>query len=525
MADETRPAIGMSVGATALAAVTAERAITRRPVLTLYPDRPPQIGVPTENPDIGEPGLVITGFVDQVGVSAPVLASDGSAHRGEQLLADGLHALAYSATEGRPLPPAVAVTYPAHWPQTAVDALRAALSRVPEWSQHPVLLISDASAALTALQANPGLPAGGVIAVCDFGGSGSSITLVDAANHCEPIDVTVRHTGFSGDLIDQALLDHVIADLTAEGSLEGASAIGSLARLRDQCRNAKEQLSTNTVTELPVDLPGFHSGVWLTRAELEEVIREPFDRFLEVVRNALDRNGIQPAALAAVVSVGGGANIPALTNGLSERFGVVVSSPRPHLTAAIGAALRVAGDPAGTVAPTPITPAVPAAEPVAPPPPMPPEAAPAWPVPAPVPGPPEITPAATDTAPIPHAAALPGPAVDYQPFPDDSGRAAASWYRQPMPVILAIALAVLIAGIIAVIALRHAADSEPATSTVTSEPSEPSEPAGPTVAGVPPVEPPTGTAPEAPAPSEERASPGEPAHQPTPENPETPTTP
>jgi hypothetical protein len=474
MADETTPAMGMSVGATALAAVTADRAVTRTPVLTLYRRRSSEVGVPSENPnlnpDIGEPGLVITDFVDRVGDPAPVVATDGSTHRAEQLLADGLHALAYVATQGRPLPPAVAVTHPAHWPTTAVDALRAALSQVPEWSQRPVSLISDVAAALTALQANPGLPANGIIAVCDFGGSGTSFTLVDAARGHRPVGATVRHTDFSGAVIDQALLNHVVDDLSAGGSLDGTLAIGSLTGLRAQSRNAKEHLSANTVTELTVDLPGFHGGVWVTRAELDEAIRQPLDDFLAAVPEILGRSGIRATDLAAVVSVGGGANIAAITTGLSQRLGVaVISWPRPQMTAAIGAALGTAGSPAGTTetAAAPIvTMPAPAVDdttrleepsPVADTP-----AGFAWPE---ADDSAKIGPAAAGARPGPpgaaSASAPPEPTAEHEPVPDKTGRA--PWYRGPMAVILGIAVVVLAAGAVAVIALRNASGSEPAT--------------------------------------------------------------
>jgi len=55
MADGERSAVGLSVGATNLAAVTEERAVTRKPVLTLYRQRPPEVGVPAENPALNEP--------------------------------------------------------------------------------------------------------------------------------------------------------------------------------------------------------------------------------------------------------------------------------------------------------------------------------------------------------------------------------------------------------------------------------------------------------------------------------------
>jgi len=104
MVEGAGPALGLSIGATNLAAVTADLAIIRKPVLTLYRQRPPEVGVPSENPRLDEPGLVIANFVDRVGNSAGILATDGSAHRSEVLVADALRALAYAATGGRSLP-------------------------------------------------------------------------------------------------------------------------------------------------------------------------------------------------------------------------------------------------------------------------------------------------------------------------------------------------------------------------------------------------------------------------------------
>ena len=98
----------------------------------------------------------------------------------------------------------------------AVDALRRELAVCPNGRRHPerLTLISDAAAALTALQAEPGLPTRGVVALCDFGGAGTSITLADAADGYRPIGATVRHADLSGELIDRALLAHVIAELS-----------------------------------------------------------------------------------------------------------------------------------------------------------------------------------------------------------------------------------------------------------------------------------------------------------------------
>src|SRR5581483_11503580 len=128
MANGVGTALGLSIGTTNLAAVTSDNAITRKPVLTLYPDRPAEVGIPAENPRLQGPGVVITGFVNRVGDPRGVVAVDGSVHRGEVLIADALRSLAYAATGGRAVPDDVAVTYPAHWESHAVDALGAALS-------------------------------------------------------------------------------------------------------------------------------------------------------------------------------------------------------------------------------------------------------------------------------------------------------------------------------------------------------------------------------------------------------------
>jgi molecular chaperone DnaK (HSP70) len=361
MAEGVRPALGLSVGATNLAAVTADLALSRKPVLTLYRQRPPEVGVPSENPRLDEPGLVITDFVDRVGDPVGIVAADGSMHRSEALVADGLRALAYTATGGRTLPESIAVTYPAHWGSQAVDALGTALSQVAEWSNRarPVTMISDAAATLFAVRANPGIPARGTVVVCDFGGRGTNITLMDAAGDYRPVAPAVRHHDFSGDLIDQALLAAVMANLPTMGSFDpsGTSAIGSLNRLRAGCRSAKEQLSSSTVTTLSDELPGARGDIPLTRNELDDAIRDSLNNFVAVLDETLARNGIRD--LVTVVSVGGGANIPSVITKLSGHLRVpVVTTPRPQLTAAIGAALRAARGP-GDTSSTVLNPAAP----------------------------------------------------------------------------------------------------------------------------------------------------------------------
>lgn len=492
MADGERSALGLSVGATNLAAVTADRAITRKPVLTLFQQRSPEVGVPSENPRLNEPGLVITDFVDRVGDPAGIVASDGSTHRSETLVADGLRALAYTATDGWALPAAVAVSYPAHWQSRAVDALQVALSRLSEWSGSRPSLLPDFAATMTALQSNPGIPSRGIIAVCDFGGSGTSLTLVDAARGGKPVAPTVRHAEFSGNLIDQVLLTHVLAELSSAGSFDASatSAIGSLNQLRVACRHVKEELSSTTVATLIADVPGFHGDIRITRTEFDDAIRPSLDRFCAFVRETLQRNGIRSADLVAAASVGGGASTPAVTTMLSQHLRVpVITTPRPHMTAAIGAALGAAcgaadnGETAlaptaagvGSLASTAKIEAVPESN-LAPPL--------AWSEVAADGNDSDIGPIRTGEYPEPGSnaavpSARPQPTFDRDSRPNNSTPAADAWYRRPAVLIVGTALVVLAIGAAIMIALRHISGSAPGTPApnVSTTPSS-SAPAG-----------------------------------------------
>ena len=89
-ARSTLPAVGLSVGSSTVAAVSAARAVTGRPVIN-------RAGQPIED------------FVDRVGDPVGIVAADGSLHSGADLLAEVLLALARRSTAGSPLPPTVAV--------------------------------------------------------------------------------------------------------------------------------------------------------------------------------------------------------------------------------------------------------------------------------------------------------------------------------------------------------------------------------------------------------------------------------
>lgn len=110
----------------------------------------------------------------------------------ETLTVAVLESVAQTAGAGTPAE-SVVVAVPAHWGAAAIGALRAALrgSSVLSPGGVPPAIVSDATATLTALQADPGLPDHGVVVVCDLRAA-ASFTLVDAGAGMAPIGETVR---------------------------------------------------------------------------------------------------------------------------------------------------------------------------------------------------------------------------------------------------------------------------------------------------------------------------------------------
>lgn len=345
--------LGLSVGmANLVAARAGGDAVTRESLLTLFDQRASEVGLPQESPDPAAAGLVMRGFVERVGDRTPLVAADGTKYLGDALTVEALEAMARTVDYGTP----VTIAVPAYWSPEQSAALREEFFAQPDLAPDgvPPALISDATAALTALRADPDFPTHGIVALCDFGAGGTTVTLSDAGSDFAQIGPSVRYREFSGDAIDQLILDHMRdgAPSDSSGGLASTTRMGSLIRLLDQYRAAKETSSTATVTTVPA-VTG--EDVELSRTEFEELISGPLDEFVTGVENILQRNNIAVTDLSAVAAVGGGAAIPLLATRLSERLGVPVhSAPQPAFTAALGAAKFGQQHPATRAIPSPV---------------------------------------------------------------------------------------------------------------------------------------------------------------------------
>ena len=345
--------LGLSIGTTNLVAVrSGTPPVSRRAVLTLFPDRAPELGLPekdSENADAADTGTLMAGFVERVGGSHVLKSADGSTHDPALLLVEALDVLT-SATGGKASTSNITMAVPAHWGQKAMRGLQDALSTHADFVHGGIAprLVADSVAALTALNADSRLPSKGVVALLDFGGSGTSITLADAASGFTPIANTLRFSEFSGDLVDQALMVHALDSAGHSSGADPASTavVGQFAGLRDECRLAKERLSTEKATDLVIDLPGKRTSLALSRAELDSLIEERLDDLLAAFDDLLRRNRVRRGDLAAVAMAGGGAKIPVVAQRLSSHTKAsVVTAVQPAFATAVGAVMLSATRP------------------------------------------------------------------------------------------------------------------------------------------------------------------------------------
>jgi len=336
--------LGLSIGTVNLvAARNGTPPVSRRAVLSLYPHCAPKIGNSVDDPNLAEPGTVMSGFVERIGDSVALVSTDGSAHDPGLLVVEALDAMV-KATGGDSASSDISIAVPAYWKPATVQALRDALRTHVGFIQSgmPPRLVSDAIASLTAANAELCLAATGVVALLDFGGTGTSATLVDISGSFKPASATMRYAEFSGDEIDQTLLLRVFEELGRGSGIDPASTagVGQLGLVREQCRAAKERLSTDAVTELVAELGGRSCSMQVTRDELGDLIQDRLTGFIYACDDMLARYRKSWADLSAVVTVGGGASIPLVTERLSVHSRrPVVSVSQPALAAAAGALL------------------------------------------------------------------------------------------------------------------------------------------------------------------------------------------
>src|SRR5437588_4364194 len=303
---------------------------------------------------VSSPNRVSREFKRRLGNPTPVMLG-GQSYTVTALLGALLHDVVEKVvkTEGEP-PERVLLTHPANWGPFR----RALFEEVPPYAglDNPPL-VTEPEAAAAHYAASRLLDYGQTVAVYDLGGGTFDATVLRK----QPGGVEILGTPegierLGGVDFDEAILSYV--DHAAEGALSeldlGDPQTGvALARLRQDCVAAKEALSVDTETVIPVFLPGRHFDVRITRADFEDLIRASIESSIGALSRTLASAQVAPAALSAVQMVGGSSRIPLVARMVSAELGrPTVVDTHPKHAVALGAATLAAKapmPPAGTI--------------------------------------------------------------------------------------------------------------------------------------------------------------------------------
>ena len=156
------------------------------------------------------------------------------------------------------------------------------------------------------------------IAVYDFGGGTFDISILEVGEGVIEVKSTNGDTHLGGDNIDQRVVGWLADEFRKDYGLDLRSKGNEMAmqRLRDAAERAKIELSTTMQTE--INLPFItadasgpkHLVKTLTRAKLEEMVRDLIDNSIKPCVQALKDAGLDASKIDEVVLVGGQTRMP-----------------------------------------------------------------------------------------------------------------------------------------------------------------------------------------------------------------------
>jgi YVTN family beta-propeller protein len=343
-------------------------------------------GDAAERRGLSHPDRVERAFKRRLGDPTPIVLG-GLPHQVTALMAAQLRDVLDTVTkvEGSP-PDRVALTFPANWGPYR----RELFEEVPQLAglrDHVTLTEPEAAAAYYG--ASRVLGEGDTLAVYDLGGGTFDATvlrkrdgIVEVVGDPEGIE---RLGGVDFDEAIIQWINHRHGGALAELDMSDPQSAAAMAKLRQECVQAKEALSVDTETTIPVLLLNRHFFARLTRSEFEGMIRAPIESTIGTLVRAVHSARIDVQQLSAVLLVGGSSRIPLIERMIADETGrPTVADAHPKYAVALGAAMVAALRPV----PAGVGDAMPPPGPVPPPGPIPPPG----PVPAPGAGPDPVAP-------------------------------------------------------------------------------------------------------------------------------------
>ncbi len=193
------------------------------------------------------------------------------------------------------------------------------------------------------------------IAVYDLGGGTFDISILELGEGVFEVKATNGDTHLGGDDFDQRVIEWLLAEFKKEQGIDLRTDQQALQRLKEAAEKAKIELSSTSQTE--INLPYItadqtgpkHLVVSLSRAKLEDLVRDLIEKTAGPVKAALKDAGLKPGEIDEVILVGGQTRMPAVLDAVKAMFGGKEphKGVNPDEVVAIGAAIQagvLAGD-------------------------------------------------------------------------------------------------------------------------------------------------------------------------------------
>lgn len=187
------------------------------------------------------------------------------------------------------------------------------------------------------------------ILVYDFGGGTFDVSILEGGEGVIEVKATSGDTHLGGANIDERVMEWLIEEFKKDTGIDLRKDKTALQRLKEAAEQAKKELSFKLETEInlpfitidPSSNQPLHLQKKLTRARLEEMIKDLIDRTMDIVKKALEDAKLQPKDINEIVLVGGSTRIPLVQQRIKEFFGKEPhKGVNPDEVVAVGAAIQ-----------------------------------------------------------------------------------------------------------------------------------------------------------------------------------------
>lgn len=192
------------------------------------------------------------------------------------------------------------------------------------------------------------------IVVFDLGGGTFDVSILDLGDGVFEVKSTNGDTHLGGEDFDNVIVNYFLEEFKKTDGIDLRKDNAAMQRLKDEAEKAKKELSSTT--EIEVNIPFItadadgpkHFEVKLTRAKLEDLVKDLLDRIDGPVEKALKDAKLSKSDIDEIVLVGGMTRMPAVVERVKKLFGKdPMQGVNPDEVVAVGAAVQggvLAGD-------------------------------------------------------------------------------------------------------------------------------------------------------------------------------------